>query len=162
MTLTMIMVLMLVVIGGEHNDNHDSGDNEDGSGDASDDDDDSSTHYDDDHFDSDSGSGIGSTSSDDSLSCSICCSSISRKNPIFHPYMAIIIIIIIDRCDETKKALKALDMDEDGVVDWNEFALYLKWALRQYPLIKDAEEMLSIAFRKGLIPAMQDQVLNQC
>ena len=57
------------------------------------------------------------------------------------------------RCDETKRALKAIDMDEDGSVDWNEFALY--------PDARDAEELLSIAFRKGLIPAMQDVVLEQ-
>ena len=65
------------------------------------------------------------------------------------------------RCDETKCALKAIDMDQDGTVDWNEFALYLKWAIREYPETKTAEELLSIAFRKGLIPAMQDEVLNQ-
>ena len=65
------------------------------------------------------------------------------------------------RCDETKRALKAIDMDEDGKVDWNEFALYLKWAIRQYPDTKTAEDLLSIAFRKGLIPAMQDVVLHQ-
>ena len=65
------------------------------------------------------------------------------------------------RCDETKRALKAIDMDENGSVDWNEFALYLKWAARQYPDVKDAESLLSIAFRKGLIPAMQDVILNQ-
>ena len=65
------------------------------------------------------------------------------------------------RCDETKRALKAIDMDEDGSVDWNEFALYLKWAAREYPNVKDAEELLSIAFRKGLIPAMQDVILVQ-
>ena len=65
------------------------------------------------------------------------------------------------RCDETKRALKAIDMDEDGAVDWNEFALYLKWAAREYSDAKDAEELLSIAFRKGLIPAMQDVVLEQ-
>ena len=65
------------------------------------------------------------------------------------------------RCDETKRALKAIDMDEDGKVDWNEFALYLKWAIRQYPDTKTAEDLLSIAFRKGLIPAMQGVVLHQ-
>ena len=65
------------------------------------------------------------------------------------------------RCDETKRALKAIDLDEDGTVDWEEFALYLKWAIRQYPETKTAEELLSIAFRKGLIPAMQDEVLSQ-
>ncbi|KAJ7381110.1 hypothetical protein OS493_004708 [Desmophyllum pertusum] len=65
------------------------------------------------------------------------------------------------RCDETKQALKAIDMDEDGTVDWNEFALYLKWAIREYPQTKDSEELLSVAFRKGLIPSMQDEVLNK-
>ena len=65
------------------------------------------------------------------------------------------------RCDETQRALKAIDMDEDGSVDWNKFALYLKWAARKYPDARDAEELLSIAFRKGLIPAMQDVVLEQ-
>jgi hypothetical protein len=65
------------------------------------------------------------------------------------------------RCDETKRALKALDMDADGKVDWNAFAVYLKWAMREYPQTKDSEELLSTAFRKGLIPAMQDEVLQQ-
>ncbi|KAJ7385893.1 hypothetical protein OS493_013929 [Desmophyllum pertusum] len=65
------------------------------------------------------------------------------------------------RCDETKQALKAIDMDEDGTVDWNEFALYLKWAIREYPQTKTAEDLLSVAFRKGLIPSMQDEVLKQ-
>jgi hypothetical protein len=39
--------------------------------------------------------------------------------------------------------------------------LYLKWAIREYPETKDSEELLSIAFRKGLIPAMQDEVLKE-
>ena len=65
------------------------------------------------------------------------------------------------RCEETKCALKAIDMDADGTVDWEEFALYLKWAIRQYPETQTAEELLSIAFRKGLIPAMQDEVIKQ-
>ena len=65
------------------------------------------------------------------------------------------------RCDDTRRALKAIDMDEDGKVDWKEFALYLKWAIRQYPETTTAEELLSIAFRKGLIPAMQDVVVKQ-
>ena len=65
------------------------------------------------------------------------------------------------RCDETKKALKAIDMDSDGKVDWNEFALYLKWAARQYPQTKTAEELLSVAFRKGLVPAMRDEIAGE-
>ena len=62
------------------------------------------------------------------------------------------------RCDDTRKGLAAIDMDSDGKVDWNEFLVYLKWALHQYPNIKDADELLSVTFRKGLIPAMQDEL----
>ena len=29
------------------------------------------------------------------------------------------------RCDDTRKALSAIDMDSDGRVDWSEFSLYL-------------------------------------
>ena len=66
------------------------------------------------------------------------------------------------KCHDTMKALQAIDMDSDGYIDWNEFLLYLKWALRQYPRdIKDADELLSVAFRKGIIPAMQDEVVRK-
>ena len=63
-------------------------------------------------------------------------------------------------CRDTLKALKAINMDKDGYIDWNEFLVYLKWAMRQYPNIKDADELLSVAFRKGIIPAMQDELLR--
>ena len=64
------------------------------------------------------------------------------------------------RCDETRKGLQALDMDNDGYIDWSEFMVYLKWALRQYPDIADVDELLSVAFCKGLIPAMHDEILK--
>ena len=64
------------------------------------------------------------------------------------------------KCHDTRKALQAIDMDNDGHINWNEFLLYLKWALRQYPEIKDADELLSVAFRKGIIPAMQDELVG--
>ncbi len=60
------------------------------------------------------------------------------------------------RCDDTKKAFTSIDMDADGSVDWNEFLAYLKWALRQYPDIKTADDLVQIAFQKGIIPAMRD------
>ena len=63
------------------------------------------------------------------------------------------------RCEDTKRALKAIDMDSDGYVDWSEFLVYLKWAISEYPDIKDADELLSIAFRKGILPAMCDEVV---
>ncbi|XP_019860881.1 PREDICTED: uncharacterized protein LOC109589213 [Amphimedon queenslandica] len=61
------------------------------------------------------------------------------------------------RCDRTKKAMKALDMDQDGYVDWYEFLVYIKWALCQYPETTDPDVLLSIAFEEGLIPAMRDE-----
>jgi hypothetical protein len=46
-------------------------------------------------------------------------------------------------------------MNSDGYVDWDEFATFLKWALHQYPKTEDPEVLLSIAFEKGIIPAMR-------
>ena len=40
-------------------------------------------------------------------------------------------------------------MDKDGKVDWNEFMVYVKWALNQYPDIGDVDELLAITFKKG-------------
>ena len=64
------------------------------------------------------------------------------------------------RCEDTRKGLQAIDMDKDNLVDWKEFLLYLKWALNEYCDIKDVDELLSITFRKGIIPAMRDEVLK--
>ena len=64
------------------------------------------------------------------------------------------------RCSDTKRALSAIDMDADGKVDWNEFLVYLRWAIHEYPKIMDAEELLDVAFRKGLIPAMRDELIQ--
>ena len=65
------------------------------------------------------------------------------------------------RCSTTKKALRALDMDTDGFVDWKEFLVYIKWALSQYPNVAGVEELMSIVFEKGLIPAMRDERKKQ-
>jgi len=62
------------------------------------------------------------------------------------------------RCADTKRALAALDMDSDGSVDWSEFKVYLIWTIRQYPTIIDADELVDVAFRKAIIPAMQDEM----
>ena len=64
------------------------------------------------------------------------------------------------RCKDARKGLKALDMDSDGFIEWSEFLVYLKWALREYPHIADVDQLLSVTFRKGLIPAMQDENLK--
>ena len=65
------------------------------------------------------------------------------------------------RCNDSKKAIQALDMDADGQIDWNEFLVYLKWAMRQYPNIENPQDLLDITFRKGLIPAMRDEMIKQ-
>ena len=64
------------------------------------------------------------------------------------------------KCDDTIQALSAIDMNTDNNVDWNEFQVYLKWAVREYPNIKDADELLSVTFRKGILPAMRDEVIR--
>ena len=65
------------------------------------------------------------------------------------------------RCNDSKKAIQALDMDADGQIDWNEFLVYLKWAMRQYPNIENSQDLLDITFRKGLIPAMRDEMIKK-
>ena len=65
------------------------------------------------------------------------------------------------RCDLTKQGLKCMDMDSDGYVDWKEFLVYIKWALRQHPDVPNADELLDITFQKGLIPAMRDEQVKQ-
>ena len=64
-------------------------------------------------------------------------------------------------CDIARKALMAIDMDVDNKIDWSEFCVYLKWALNQYPQISTTDELLSTAFLKGIIPAMQDELIEQ-
>ena len=63
-------------------------------------------------------------------------------------------------CEDTKQGLQAIDMDNDGKVDWSEFLVYLKWALNEYPDIRTESELVDIAFRKGLIPAMRDEKVS--
>lgn len=63
-------------------------------------------------------------------------------------------------CESSRKGLQAIDMNKNGLVDWEEFCVYLKWALHEYPDINTKEELLETAFQKGLIPAMQDEILK--
>ena len=64
------------------------------------------------------------------------------------------------RCPDAKGAMKAIDMDADGLVDWNEFMVYIKWALNEYPNMESVDELLSTAFLKGIIPAMRDEKIK--
>ena len=61
-------------------------------------------------------------------------------------------------CFHNKKALQSSDTDADNQIDWSEFMVYLKWALRQYPNIRNSDELLYVAFWKGIIPAMQNEL----
>jgi len=61
------------------------------------------------------------------------------------------------RCEDSQLGLKTLDLDDDGGVDWSEFKYFLVWAGREYPRVESAQELLDIAFRDGLIPAMKDE-----
>ena len=51
-------------------------------------------------------------------------------------------------------------MDNDGYVEWSGFLVYLKWALREYPDIATQEQLVDIAFRKGLMPAMRNELVK--
>ena len=52
------------------------------------------------------------------------------------------------QCDLTKQGLlskhciQCLDMNSDGYIDWKEFLIYIKSALRQYPDVSNADELL--------------------
>lgn len=59
-------------------------------------------------------------------------------------------------CEDTKKALKTIDFHADGFVDWEEFSVYIKWAIRQHPEIDNANEVVDKAFREAILPAMRD------
>ena len=59
---------------------------------------------------------------------------------------------------DARKALKALDMDKDGKVEWSEFMVYIKWAVYEYSDISDLEELLSVMFKKGLFMGMESEV----
>ncbi|CAH1801898.1 unnamed protein product [Owenia fusiformis] len=64
------------------------------------------------------------------------------------------------RTKETKQALKALDMDDDGKIDWNEFKVYLIWAANEYPKTETLEDLLEIAFTEAIIPASRDEYVS--
>ena len=42
--------------------------------------------------------------------------------------------------------MKAIDMDADGLVNWNDFMVYIKWALHEYPNVEKVDELLFTAF----------------
>ena len=62
------------------------------------------------------------------------------------------------RCEDSQAGLKALDMDLDGNISWEEFKYFLIWAGRQYPDVQNVTQLLDKTFRNGLIPAMMDEL----
>lgn len=58
-------------------------------------------------------------------------------------------------CDDTKRALQTIDFHTDGFVDWQEFEVYLKWAIHENPKLKNGHEVIDKAFRDAIIPAMR-------
>ena len=56
----------------------------------------------------------------------------------------------------SKKALQAMYKNNGVYVEFEEFMVYVKWALRQHPEVLTADETLEIAFQKGLLPAMRE------
>ena len=63
------------------------------------------------------------------------------------------------KCEDARKALKALDMDKDGKVEWSECMVYVKWAIYEYPDISDLDELLS-AFTDQLMHSMKKQMIQ--
>ena len=52
-------------------------------------------------------------------------------------------------------------MNTNDSIDWNEFMVFVKWAINEYGHeIHDADECLEIAFRKGIIPVMREELLE--
>lgn len=64
------------------------------------------------------------------------------------------------RCPQTKKALQAINVVKDENISWDEFEIFLKWAGKEYPETKNAEDLLDVAFLQGIVPAMQDEVIK--
>lgn len=58
-------------------------------------------------------------------------------------------------CADARKALRAIDMDKDGTVDWDEFLMYVKYVLAEYPNTPTAEDTIKNALVYGIIPAMR-------
>ena len=60
------------------------------------------------------------------------------------------------RCSDTKTAFKTLDMDKDGLADWEEFKLFLLYALEEHSdKIAVLEDLINITFTKCILPLMK-------
>lgn len=57
--------------------------------------------------------------------------------------------------DDTASAMRSIDMNEDGSISWDEFLVFIKWVLSQYPGTADFEELVKIAIQKAVIPGIK-------
>ena len=53
------------------------------------------------------------------------------------------------RSVDTTQAFKAIDVDSNRLMDWNEFIVYVKWVLNEYPEVETADEVMAIAFAEA-------------
>ena len=65
------------------------------------------------------------------------------------------------RSVDTRSALNALDFDSDGNINWEDFLVYLTWALREYPDTGSVHDVIDIVFRKGLTPIKRAELLKR-
>ena len=50
---------------------------------------------------------------------------------------------------DTTRAFKTVDVDANRSMDWNEFMVYVKWVLNEYPEVETADEVTAIAFAEA-------------
>ena len=53
------------------------------------------------------------------------------------------------RSVDTTLAFKAIDVDRNRLMDWNEFIVYVKWVLDEYPEVETADKVMAIAFAEA-------------
>merc|ERR1712054_310207 len=64
------------------------------------------------------------------------------------------------RSEEARKCLSAIDMDENGKVEWSEFEVYLMWAAKEYPDITTPQQLIQHAFNYGIKQSSEDEVIG--
>ena len=58
---------------------------------------------------------------------------------------------------DRRKAVRIIDIERGGKICWNSFLVYIKWAIIEYPNICTLNELLSVTFKQGIIPATEDK-----
>ena len=50
---------------------------------------------------------------------------------------------------DTTWVFKVIDVNANRSMDWNEFMVYVKWVLNEYPEVETADEVTAIAFAEA-------------